>query len=749
MSEPNAKLDALIENLTDEELAALTSGSDFWNTQGNNRIGLTPIMVTDGPHGLRKQTADSTGITLNGAVPATCFPTAAALASTWDPGMLQSVGAALGTETRSQRVGVILGPGVNIKRHPLNGRNFEYLSEDPLLAGDLGAALVRGIQSQGVGASVKHFACNNQETNRARISADVDERALREIYLRPFERVVRSAKPWTLMTANNRINGVYASEHAELLAVLRNVWGFDGVVLSDWGSVYDRVAALRAGLDLEMPANTRADSEVHAAIVRDPAIRAAAQETARNLLRLADRITHETDNSKADYDAHHELARAAAAQGCVLLTNDGVLPLNPRPGQRIAVIGAFAATPRYQGAGSSRVTSTRVDDALTALNYALPSGVQVDFAPGFSAEDAFADDSHRLQAIDVARTADVVLLFLGLPEGDEAEGTDRTDFSLPPSQLRLLEDVLDVHERVIVILSNGSAVEMHSWAHRPAAILETWLGGQAGGSAVIDVLLGSINPSGRLAESIPIRLTDCPANIGWPGEEGHVRYGEGIHVGYRYYDTYNIPVAFPFGHGLSYTNFEYTSTADVVSDGIWVSTTVKNVGARSGREVVQVYANHRTPGIHRPRRELVGFGSITLPPGETGAVKIKIANEDLAYWSVAAADWAITEGPLTLEIGASSHDIRETHTITLPGNGVREPMTLGHTLHEWLDDPETGPLVRAAFGLKHDTDVLPVPLDDPEVLKLVGGTTMGKFAYFGMGLDQANIDEILRTRTTR
>jgi beta-glucosidase len=749
VNEPELTIEAVIESLSDDELARLTSGSDFWNTEGLERVGLAPIMVCDGPHGLRKQSEDSSGITLDGAVPATCFPTAASLASTWNPALLRSVGVALGAETRSQRVGVILGPGVNIKRHPLNGRNFEYLSEDPLLAGELGSALVQGIQSQGVGASVKHFACNNQETNRARISADVDERTLREIYLRPFERVVRSAMPWTVMTANNRVNGIYSSEHTDLLSILRDEWGFDGLVLSDWGSVYDRVAALRAGLDVEMPANPHADLEVRDAIAASPSDRKAALKAARNVLRLAERIAPPTDET-ADLNAHHDLARTVAAHGSVLLTNDGTLPLEPKPGERIAVIGTFAERPRFQGAGSSRVTPTKVDNALTALSTDLPDGVLVDYSPGFSTEESVDDTTLHTNAINVVRGADTVILFLGLPEGDEAEGADRTDFSLPATQLSLLREILDIHDRVVVVLSNGSVVEMQTWAHKPVAILESWLGGQASGSGVVDVLLGAINPSGRLAESIPVRLADCPAHVGWPGEEGHTLYGEGVHVGYRYYDTYDIPVAFPFGHGLSYTTFEYSSTAQVTSDGgITVGTTVTNTGTRAGREVVQVYANHRTPGIHRPRRELIGFGDIALAPGESGIVDIEIHSRDLAYWSIGAHNWAITEGPVTIEIGASSHDIRETCTVVLPGNGVREPLTLGHTLREWLAAPDAGPLVRAAFGLETENDPLPVPLNDPEVLKLVGGTTMGKFAYFGMGLDKAAIDEIQRACVPR
>jgi len=750
MTEAHSVRSDAVDLLSLQEVASLTSGSDFWHTQGVERLGIPGVMVTDGPHGLRKQSADSSGITLRGALPATCFPTAAALASTWDPHLVRDVGSALGAETRAAGVGVLLGPGVNIKRHPLCGRNFEYFSEDPLLAGVLGQAIVEGIQSQGVGASVKHFACNNQETDRTRTSAEVDERPLREIYLRPFERIVRQARPWTLMTANNRVNGTYASQHHHLLTrILRGEWGFDGVVMSDWGSVYDRVAALAAGLDLEMPANDQADAEVLAAVERGALDEQLVRESAARLLTLAARTAGATaqGGGPPDHELHHQLARRAAGQGCVLLTNDGTLPLQLASGGRIALVGPFARTPRYQGAGSSQVTPTRLDNAFDTLADAVGPDVDVVWAAGFSTDaDAGPEvqDALRADALALVESADTVLLFLGLPEGDEAEGADRTRFELPAAQEELVTALTEVHRRVVVVLANGSAVATAGWADGAAAVLESWLGGQAGGAAVCDVLLGQVNPSGRLAESIPLRLEDCPAHIGWPGEEGHVRYGEGVFVGYRYYDTFRRDVAFPFGHGLSYTTFDHADVLVEVSpdSSLVVRVTVTNTGDRAGREVVQVYARPYDSTVRRPAHELVGFGQITLEPGRSGMLAIEISAQDLAYWSVTAQAWVVPAGPIDVEVGASSRDIRCVTTAVLPGNGVNLPLTEFHTLHEWLADPTAGPAVRAAFGTGL-SDPLPGPLADPDVLKLVGTTTMFKFAHFGMGIDREVLDRLL------
>ena len=518
-------------------------------------------MVTDGPHGLRKQRDGGDPLGLGDSVPATCFPPAVALASTFNTELLEEVGSALGVEARAQNVSVLLGPGINIKRSPLCGRNFEYFSEDPLVSGELGAALVRGLQGQRVGASLKHFAVNNQETNRMTVSAEVDERTLREIYLSAFETVVTREQPWTVMCSYNSINGVPAAESRWLLTtVLREEWGFQGLVVSDWGAVDGRVAALGAGLDLEMP-GPQSDS-VKAVVdavesgqldhgVLDAAVERVRALVARTLPAFDD-IDEDDDVVRYDVEAHHALARRAAAESIVLLRNEnGVLPL--RSGQRVAVIGELARTPRIQGAGSSQVNPTRVDNPLEQLK----GRATVDFAAGYTL-DAATDAALRDEAVTLAAGSDVVLLFAGLPEGEESEGFDRTRLDLPDDQVALLEAVAAVNSRVVVVLTNGGVVTLEPWHDSVAGILEGWLLGQGGGSAIADIVFGETNPSGRLAESIPLRLQDTPSYLNFPGDGGVVRYGEGMFVGYRYYETAAVPVRYPFGFGLSYTSFGYS-----------------------------------------------------------------------------------------------------------------------------------------------------------------------------------------------
>jgi beta-glucosidase len=762
---------ALLASLTLAEKAALTSGSDFWHSEGIERLGIPGVMLTDGPHGLRKQAGDTEELGLHDSVPATCFPTAATLASTWDPDLLRRVGEALGAQARAERVAVLLGPGVNIKRSPLCGRNFEYFSEDPLLAGVLAAALVQGIQSQGVGASLKHFAVNNQETDRMRISVDVDERTLREIYLPAFEHVVRTAQPWTVMCAYNRVNGVYASQHRELLTgILRDEWGFDGVVVSDWGAVDERVPALLAGLDLEMPASGGAtDAELVAAVEAGTLDEAVLDVAVTRMLTLLDRTwsAHAGEpEGPAGYDAaaHHALAREAAAAGAVLLVNDGLLPLRPAPGDALAVIGEFARTPRYQGAGSSLVNPTRLDDALTALRAGVPEGVDVRFAPGFrldgapEAAGAGTDDGQLLaEAVDAARAASAVLLFLGLPPAEETEGLDRTRLDLPAGQLRLLDAVAAVNPRVAVVLSNGAVVTT-GWSGSAgvSAVLECWLGGQAGGSAVADVVLGRVNPSGRLAETVPLRLEDTPAFGNWPGEEGQVRYGEGVLVGYRYYDTCRREVAFPFGHGLSYTTFRYADLAVEPlgqplgqpgvpggdGGGLRVTVTVTNTGGVAGREVVQVYLQPAGAGGPRPRA-LAGFAAVTLAPGESRKVVVDVERRRLAYWSVRSHAWVVEGGVCQVAVGSSSRDLRAVTEIEVAGDGVRPPLTETSTLVEWLADPVGGPLLREAFQVG-EHDPLPGPLGDPEMFAILGSVPLRKLVGFGMGVDRTQLDGLLQ-----
>ncbi|GIG40825.1 aryl-beta-d-glycosidase [Cellulomonas phragmiteti] len=687
----------VLSQLTLEEKASLTSGLDFWHTTGVERLGVPAVMVTDGPHGLRKQDTTADRPTLDSSVPATCFPTAAALGSSWDPELLRRVGQALGAETRAHDVAVLLGPGVNMKRTPLCGRNFEYVAEDPHVAGVLAAALVEGVQSQGVGTSLKHFAANNQETDRMRVSVDVDERTLREIYLPAFEHVVTHARPWTVMSAYNRINGTDASADPWLLTrVLREEWGFEGLVMSDWGAVRSRVAALAAGLDLQMPgAGSRPDDAVVAA-VRDGSLdEAVLDQAVRRVLHLVARTQPGPgDPAALDLDAHHALAREAAAAGTVLLRNEPVdgAPLLPLTGtDGLLVVGEFARTPRYQGAGSSQVTPTRLDTALDALRAVDPA---VAFAPAFTIAGGpdGDDDALLAEAVAAARSASTVVAFLGLPAPDESEGYDRPRLGLPPAQVRALTAIAEVNPRVVVVLANGSAVTVSQWHHAAPALLETWLGGQAGGSAVVDVLLGTRAPGGRLTETVPHCLEDTPAFGNFPGEAGHVRYGEGVLVGYRWYDTRATDVAYPFGHGLTYTTFGYEDLrvgvhgegADVRVD---VAVTVTNTGARDGREVVQVYVRDPQAAVLRPVRELRAFAAVDLAVGESREVTFTLGSRALAYWHPGLRRWAVEGGEFVVEVGASSRDVRASATVDVVGEPLWGELTAESTVAEWREHP--------------------------------------------------------------
>jgi beta-glucosidase len=736
--------------LTLEEKAALTSGSDFWHTQGLERLGVPAVMVTDGPHGLRKQATSADHLGIGHSVPATCFPPAAALASTWDTDLLRRVGNALGRETRGNDVAVLLGPGVNMKRSPLCGRNFEYFSEDPALAGDLAAALVNGIQDEGVGTSLKHFAANNQETDRMRVSADVDERTLREIYLPAFERVVTQAQPWTVMCSYNKINGTYASQdHWLLTELLRDEWGFEGLVVSDWGAVADRVAAVAAGLDLEMPATGgRTDALVVEAVRSGELDEAVLDVAARRVLRMVARAMPAlAEPGLIDVDTHHALAREAAADGSVLLKNapvDGapLLPLTAEAAASAVVIGEFARTPRYQGAGSSQVNPTRLDDALTALRTA--TGTDLPFAAGFSVAavegSQDADDAALLaEAVEAARGAGTVLLFLGLPAPDESEGYDRTHLDLPANQTALLAAVAAVNPRVVVVLANGSAVSV-GWQDAAPAVLETWLGGQAGGSAVADLLLGARNPSGRLAETIPHRVEDTPAFGSFPGELGHVRYGEGLLIGYRWYDTRLVDVAYPFGHGLSYTTFGYSDvTATVAGEGptsaVEVAVTVTNTGAVAGAEVVQVYVGDPEAAVARPVHELKAFGKVELAPGESRTLTFTLSARDLSFWHPELRRWVVGGGRTVIEVGASSRDVRGTAEVTVTGEPLWGTLSADSTLSEWLAHPAGAPVVEARMaGIEMD----------PMMVPMMGDMPMRVLASFGMaGFDAAGLAEMV------
>nr|WP_264042742.1 glycoside hydrolase family 3 C-terminal domain-containing protein [Mycolicibacterium hodleri] len=735
-----------------EEKAALLSGADFWHTAALEGHGVPSIMLTDGPHGLRKQRGSGDHLGLGDSVPATCFPPAVAMGSSWDADLVRRVGEAIGTEAAVENVAVVLGPGVNIKRSPLCGRNFEYFSEDPVVAGVLGAAMVGGIQSRGVGASLKHFAANNQETDRMRVSADVDPRPLREIYLRAFQRVVEDAQPWTVMCSYNRVNGVYASEDRWLLTtVLRDEWGFDGVVVSDWGAVDDRVRALAAGLDLEMPGSRGATNAQLVAAVDDGSLDAGVVDVAAGrVLALVDRTRAGGESAPLDVDAHHALAREAAARSIVLLKNDGgLLPLAKDAG--IAVIGAFAAEPRYQGAGSSMITPTRLDHALDEIR-SLATG-SVTFAAGFStAVEVSEAESARLrdEAVAAASGADVAVVFLGLPARLESEGYDRDDVDLPADQLALLQAVVEANPDTVVVLSNGGVVVLPFAASVPA-ILEGWLLGQAGGGATADVLFGVVNPSAKLTETVPLRFADSPAYLDFPGEFSHVRYGEGLFVGYRWYDARDLDVAYPFGHGLSYTTFEYgPASASTVADGdVDVRLAVTNTGSVAGREVVQLYSSLPAAVTQRPPRELKAFASVALEAGETREVTLRVRRRDLAYWDVRVDSWIVEGGTYTLEVAASSRDVRSTVRVDVVGDPVALPLSRSSSIGEVMADPVAGPVLQAAVaemmgGAPDAASILPEGVD---LQKMLDSFPIGRVGMFAADVDPSTIDALLAGRS--
>ena len=681
-----------VNDLTLEEKAALTSGTNPWSLGNVAAKGLPNYTITDGPHGLRKaQNTESMDVEEN--VPATCFPPAAGMACSWNPELVERVGEAMGEECIQEQVAVILGPGVNIKRNPLGGRCFEYWSEDPYLAGHTAVGIVKGVQSKGVGTSLKHFAANNQETDRLRISATISPRAMREIYLPAFEYIVKTAQPWTVMCSYNKINGVFSSQNRWLLTdVLRGEWGFKGIVMSDWGAVSDRVAALNAGLNLEMPPSNTDDQIVAAA--KDGRIPATQlDEMAQGMIDLVAkaRPAMSRDGYQYDMDAHNEVARQAAVESMVLLKNeDATLPV--AKGAKIAVIGEFARTPRYQGAGSSLINPTKLTSFLDALE---ERGVAADFAPGFTLDDAAQDPALTEQAVTAAEQADVVLLFLGLPAAYESEGFDRTTLDIPAKQVEVLEAVAAANPNVAVVLSNGSVVSL-PWRGRAKAILETWLLGQAGGAALADVIFGDETPSGKLAQTIIDDVNDDPSAMNWPGEEGHVDYGEGVFVGYRYYDTFRKQVTYPFGYGLSYATFD-VHDATVAKTGprtAEVTVTVTNTSDVAGAETVQVYVAPPKAKVARPVHELKGFAKVALEPGESKNVTIALDDRAFAYWSERFDDWHVEGGTYTVEVGVSSRDIISRLDVEIDDDGKIMNLDEWSTFGEWLDDPIGAPILQ-------------------------------------------------------
>ena len=668
---------SIIRELSLEQKCALLSGGDTFQSRGLPQFGIPSIWLSDGPHGVRKQAGASDHLGINPSEPATCFPTASAVASSWDPALGEEMGQALGQEAAAQNVAVLLGPGLNVKRSPLCGRNFEYFSEDPYLAGKMAASYIRGIQKNGIAACPKHFAANNQELRRMASDSIVDERTLRELYLTNFEIAVTEGHPKTIMTSYNLINGTYANENAHLLQeILRDTWGFDGAVVTDWGGSNDHALGVKNGSTLEMPAPGLDSARELCKAVKDGRISEVdINVRLEELLNLINDTTGALEKAPKtiDWDAHHALARKAAAESIVLLKNKGdLLPLDPEA--RNAVIGDFAQTPRYQGAGSSVVNAPKVDSFLQVFE---ESGLHsVGFAQGFNRQGK-PDPSLQAKAVELAAQADVVLLFLGLDEVKESEGLDRSDMKLAKNQIDLLLAIHRVNPKLVVILSSGSAVET-GWQSHCQGLLWAGLGGQAGAGAVLDVLTGKVNPGGHLAETWPLHMEENPSyhNFGGPGR--NVEYREGLYVGYRYYQTAGVPVAYPFGYGLSYTTFAY-SNLTATPNGVTV--TVENTGDRAGDEVVQVYIAKPDAKIFRPAQELKGFLRVHLEAGESRTVTIPLDDKAFRYWNDPAGRWAVEGGSYEVRVGGSSADIQLTATVTVAASGDANPyegLTLPH-----------------------------------------------------------------------
>ncbi|MBN1874343.1 MAG: glycoside hydrolase family 3 C-terminal domain-containing protein [Anaerolineae bacterium] len=647
--------------MTVEEKASLCSGLNFWHLKEIERLGIPSIMVTDGPHGLRKQVGE--GDQLGQSIPATCFPTASALAATWNRELVAQVGIALGEECRQEKVGVILGPGANIKRSPLCGRNFEYFSEDPYLTGEIAKSHISGVQSQGVGASLKHYAVNNQEYRRMTIDAVVDERALREIYLAGFEIAVKEAQPWTVMGAYNKLNGTYCCEHPALLReILKEEWGYEGVAVTDWGAMNERVDALVAGLDLEMPgSNNGNDAKIVVAIrdgTLDEVILDRAVERVLMLIFKAQEILSE--DFTYDPMAHHVLARRVAGEGAVLLKNEAnLLPFAKNV--KVAVLGEFAKIPRYQGAGSSLIHPSYLDNLYDEM-VKIAGEANLTFAPGYTRKGGQVGDDLIREAVVTAKGADVVVIMAGLPEPFEVEGLDRKHINLPESHNSLIEAVASVHDKVVVVLSNGAPVAM-PWVSQVPVVLEGYLGGQAGAGAIADILYGVVNPSGKLAETFPLKLGDMPTCAYYPGGPKRVAYRESVYVGYRFFDTVGKDVLFPFGHGLSFTTFEYSDlhlSRKKITDqeSLTVRFKVKNTGLVAGQEIVQLYVGQVEPTVFRPKAELKGFEKVSLLPGEEQEVVIILGYRAFAYFNTGIKDWHVVSGNYQILVGASSRDIR-------------------------------------------------------------------------------------------
>ena len=690
------KITELISKMTLEEKAGLCSGADFWHTKGIERLGIPSVMVSDGPHGLRKQEDEADHLGINDSIKAVCFPAGCATASSFDRNLLDELGEIIGNECQAENISTILGPAMNIKRSPLCGRNFEYYSEDPLVSSEMASAFVRGVQSKSVGTSPKHFMANNQEYHRMTSSSEMDERTMREIYLASFENMVKKEKPWTIMNSYNKLNGTYLCENKEMLSdILRDEWGFDGYVMTDWGAMNERVEALKAGCNLEMPASGgKTDKEIVDAVRSGELDEAVLDQRCEEFLNIIFRYMENRDaNAVFDREKDHGKARHIEEECIVLLKNeDSILPLSPE--QKTAFIGKYAAAPRFQGGGSSHINSFKTESALDALDAA--DGIKKEnivYAQGYDDLEDKTDEALLREAAEAAKSAETAIIFAGLPDSFESEGYDRTHMQMPQCQITLIEEVAKVQPNTVVVLHNGTPVEM-PWIDKVKAVVEVYLGGQAVGGATVNVLYGNTNPSGHLAETFPIRVQDTPCYLTYGGEHDKSVYSEGVFVGYRYYASKEMNVLFPFGHGLSYTTFSYSNlTVEKKrireSETLRVSVDVTNTGNRFGKEVVQLYVAPKNSTVIRPVRELRAFEKTGIAPGETKTVTFLLDSRSYAYWSTEIHDWHVESGEYEIQIGKNAQDIALSRTIYVKSeHTIPKVFTLNSTLGEILADPK-------------------------------------------------------------
>ncbi len=743
---------AIIQDMTLEEKAGMCSGKDFWRLKSIERLGIPEVMVSDGPHGMRKQAEQGDHLGINDSIEAVCFPTACATACSFDRDLLKEMGTAIGNECQAENLSVILGPAVNIKRSPLCGRNFEYFSEDPYLAGQMASAHIQGVQSQGIGTSLKHFAANNQEYRRMTCSSEVSEQALREIYLAAFETPVKEAQPKTVMCSYNKINGTFASEDPWLLTkVLRDEWGFEGYVVSDWGAVNDRVEALKAGLELEMPAsNGTNDKKIVEAVKNGTLSEDVLDRAVERILRVIfDYVDHKKE-AIWDKDEDHKLAQRIEEESAILLKNDGILPICPE--KKAALIGLFAEKPRFQGGGSSHINSYKVSSAVKEAS----AFANVVYAQGYDIKEDKIDEQLLQEAVEAARQSEYAIVFAGLPDSFESEGYDRSHMRLPNCQNHLIEEIIKVQPNTVVVLHNGSPVEM-PWADQVRGILEMYLGGQAVGAAAVNLLYGKANPCGKLAETIPYHLEDNPSYLNFPGDGKKVFYQEGIYVGYRYYDKKKMPVRYPFGYGLSYTTFEYKdlkldkeSMKD--TDKLIVSVTVKNTGDRAGKEIVELYVSSPNQAV-RPVRELKNFAKVLLQPGEEKEITMELEKRSFAEYNEELHDWYVPSGTYTVSIGRSSREMELEACVQIESTTVL-PITINAntTVGDLMRNPKTAEFIMTQMKKiqevlggeeKEESDVAKEAVSDEMNQAMMDSMPLRALRSFN-GLDNEALEELVK-----